>query len=289
MRQNDEYVSRVNKVQDYIDCNLSNDFSLIELSRVAQFSPYHFHRIFYMMTGETLFQYIQRVRLERAAGLLLSNRKKAITDIALECGFSNQASFAKAFKNYYKMSASRLRVNGITKSNTGKVLIETVCYNKPYKVEVKNIPDMRVIYVRHVGPYKQDSELFAKLFDKLYLWADKRSLIDSINTKWLTLFHDAPDITDDGRLRVSVCMTVDADINVSEDIGFLTIEGGKYAIGHFELSDDKYQAAWNAMFAEWLPQSGYQPADCPCFELYPQSSPQDSEKRVDIYIPIKPI
>jgi AraC family transcriptional regulator len=89
----DEYVMRINKVQDYIDANLSSELSLQQLSEVANFSPYHFHRIFTSIVKEPLFKYIQRLRLEKAVFLLITNRKKSIAEIALDCGFSSQACF----------------------------------------------------------------------------------------------------------------------------------------------------------------------------------------------------
>lgn len=311
---NEDYTSRINIVQDYIESNLLREFSLNELAKVANFSPYHFHRIFHAMTGETLFQYIQRIRLEKAAFLLLSNRKMSITDIALQYGFSNQASFAKAFKNRFNMSASKLRnmvessekEDFITKSNMGKVLDEVVCYNScvgsgqglnwndsgqiDYSVEIKNMSPMKVIYIRHTGPYKKDSALFQKLFGRLFHWAEEKRLIHETNTKWLTLCHDTPDITPDGKLRVSVCMTVDRDVDTLGEVGMMTIPGGKYAIGHFEIFEDQYQCAWNEMFSKWLPRSRYQPDDRLSFELYQNNSSGKSGKHiVDIYIPIRPL
>lgn len=308
----EEYVSRINKVQDYIENNISEEFSLIRLSEIANFSPYHFHRIFYSITGETLFQYIQRVRIEKAAVLLLKNKKVSIMEIALECGFSNQASFAKAFKNYFNLNASKFRneesieknINCKTESNLGKVLTKRVCYNNAeinkwcykgqedisYVVEVKKVTEIKVIYVRHTGPYKKDVQLFEKLFSKLSTWAAKRNLISSDETKWLILFHDTPDITEDNKLRISVCMTVSEEVKVDGEVGSLIIPEGKFAIGHFELKNDQYQAAWNAMFDDWFPVSGYQPDDGLSFELYPNVSPNNTKKQiVDIYIPVKPL
>lgn len=92
-----DYISRINIVQDYIESHLDEAFTLDKLSHIANFSSYHFHRIYSSITNETLFQYIQRVRLEKAAMLLKSNPKEPIIQIAIRCGFANQASFAKAF------------------------------------------------------------------------------------------------------------------------------------------------------------------------------------------------
>lgn len=311
----EEYLSRVNRVQDYIEANLSEEFSLLKLSQIANFSVYHFHRIFSSMTGEPLFQYIQRVRLEKAAFLLLADPKKPVTQIAMECGFSNQASFARAFKKYFDTSASQLRMeldnqkskNCKAESNTGKVSSEILLYNSiirkkqcrtgeirtdiPFSVEVKNIPEMHVVYVRYIGPYKKDAALFERLFKKLYKWAKARELIDFSQTKWLTLYHDNPELTDEHKLRISVCMTAPETVETDGEIGKLTIPGGKYAIGHFELGSDQYEDAWYALGGKWLPESGYQPDDRLSFELYPNNDENNSEEKhfVDIHIPIKPL
>ena len=208
------------------------------------------------------------------------------------------------------MSATRLRTGeNLNESNMGKVFPQSVCYNNmarrkhyrkgwefmgiPFNVQVKEVSSMNVIYVRHTGPYKKDAALFEKLFGKLFEWANSKGLIKPAETKWLTLYHDTPEITDHDKLRISVCMTVpeDADVDVDGEIGKMMIPGGKYAIGHFELDEKQYEGAWDAMFVEWLPESGYQPDDRLSFELYPDNQEEHpgGKHAVDIYVPIKPL
>jgi AraC family transcriptional regulator len=107
-----EYTYRINRVIDYLEANIDDDLSLETLSGVANFSKYHFHRIFRAMVGETLNQFIQRIRLEKAATQLKFNPKKSITEIAFDCGFSGSAAFARAFKDAFQMSASEWRSEG---------------------------------------------------------------------------------------------------------------------------------------------------------------------------------
>ena len=61
------------------------------------------------IVGETLNQFIQRIRLEKAASQLIDNPKKSITEIAFDCGFSGSATFARAFKESFGISASQYR------------------------------------------------------------------------------------------------------------------------------------------------------------------------------------
>ena len=65
-----EYEKRVNRVIDHIRAHLADELSLAALARVAAFSPFHFDRVFKAITGETLFGFIQRLRIERAANAL---------------------------------------------------------------------------------------------------------------------------------------------------------------------------------------------------------------------------
>ena len=83
-----EYKSRINRVIDYIDQNIDKSLTLDELAQVANFSKFHFNRIFHSFIGEALFQFIQRLRIEKAAYLLLTNPRNSITEIAYQCGFS---------------------------------------------------------------------------------------------------------------------------------------------------------------------------------------------------------
>ena len=101
-----EYVARINRVIDHIEANLGSTLALEDLAEVAAFSPYHFHRIFKSMVGENLGAFIRRRRVEKAASLLLSNPARPITQVALECGFSSPAAFARVFRESFGMSAS---------------------------------------------------------------------------------------------------------------------------------------------------------------------------------------
>ena len=92
-----EYLSRIHRAQDFIEKNLAQKLTLEEIAHAASFSPYHFHRIFSAITGETLYQFILRLRLEKAAGLLCQDVDRPVTDIALDVGFGSSATFARAF------------------------------------------------------------------------------------------------------------------------------------------------------------------------------------------------
>ncbi len=305
----DEYVARVNRVIDFIEMNIDGDLSLDLLSGVAGFSSFHFHRIFKAVVNEPLNKYIQRIRLEKAANQLSYYPGKSITDIAFDCGFSSSQFFARLFKEYFNQKPSEWRIEKNTINSKiihteSKILKDTgsplrYCSSTKCKedkvanveVEIVNIPDMTVAYVRNIGPYKGDIHLYDSLFSKLFKWAAPRNLLNFPETKVLSLYNDNPCITDESKLRVSACITVPADTKVSGPIGKLTITGGKYAAAHFELSGNEFESAWDSVYSEWLPESGYVPDDKPAFEVClndPHSHPE-GKHFVDICIPVKPL
>ena len=321
--QRDEYIFRVNRVIDYIETNIDKDLSLQDLARIANFSQFHFHRIFRAIVGETLNRFIQRMRVEKAATQLMANPKKSITEIAFDCGFSGSASFARAFRETFHMSASEWRAKEYlkdrkirkTNSKEGQTLgkirkdshvssyyIDSEIQNQTWrikmkeknqiKVEVKEMPELHVAYVRHIGPYKGNSELFEGLFDKLMKWAGPRDLLRFPETKVLAVYHDDPNITDEEKLRTSACITVPEDAHVEDEVGKMTVPGGKFAVARFELTgSEEYEEAWDIVYGGWLPESGYQPDNRLCYELY-QNDPKEHPEGihiVDICVPVKPL
>jgi AraC family transcriptional regulator len=106
-----EYAARFNRVVDHIQAQLAEPLDLETLAGVACFSPCHFHRLFHGWMGETIHDFIVRLRVERAAAQLAYDPAKSVTAIALDCGFSSSATFARAFKAFHGVSASEWRNN----------------------------------------------------------------------------------------------------------------------------------------------------------------------------------
>ncbi|HTP25877.1 MAG TPA: AraC family transcriptional regulator [Anaeromyxobacteraceae bacterium] len=317
-----EYLCRINRVMDHIQANLDGDLSLATLAKVACFSPYHFHRIFAALVGETLSQFIARLRVERAAARLVANPAASITEIALDCGYSSPAVFSRAFREAFDQSPSEWRTGGCQDRKMGKADrkegqpeskaskdFEVVSFHidprtnhptwrvnmnaskKEIDVQVKDLPEMQVAYLRHIGPYAGQGKLFEELFGKLMRWAGPRGLIRFPQTKLLSIYYDDPAVTDESRLRLDCGMTVPADAKPDGEIGRTTLPAGKYAVARFELRQDEYPEAWRLVMGGWFPESGYQPDDRPCFELYLNDPKQHPEGKsvVEICVPVRPM
>lgn len=299
----DEYLRRIHAVQDYIEENLDNALVLSELAEVAGFSKYHFHRIFRAMTRETLLQYVSRIKLERAAAYLRRAPDIPVTDIAYHFGFSDSAVFSRSFKNHYGVSPSAFRRKGSKNRKDGSPASQ---YNvgtrnqtigsdtmeiKANSVEMTAV-DLRVIYIRHTGRYQDLAAVIPGMLQRLFAFAAGQRLLGPEQAKILSVYHDNPEMTDETQLRVSLCMTIPKAAKVEEksDIGTMGISG-QYAVGHFELGQNEYAAAWQYMYGEWLPGSGYQPRDTFPFEVYVSDPSQNPGGRqlLDVYLPVEPL
>jgi AraC family transcriptional regulator len=309
-----EYVSRINKVLDYIQNNLDKDLTLESLSEVASFSPYHFHRIFKVMVGETINDYCNRIRLQKTAGMLLSYPDMSITEIALDCGFSSSSHFARSFKKHFQISATSFRKQKdsnsktnsnicITKSNTGKEILSDNYYfndeinnnlrKEKMNVEVKSLPGYHVAYVRVLEGYKH--EKIGKAFRKVFSWAGARDLFNE-KSLVIGISYDDPKITQLDKCRYDACITIPEGIKPEGEIGVKDIAPGKYAVYHVEgtLADganSDFMKYWEDLYRIWLPESGYQPDDRDCFEIYYEDPDQNPDRKfvADICMPIKPL
>lgn len=284
-----QYISRVNKVQDYINTNLNKELTLPELAAVAGFSEYHFHRIFSGIVNESLYKYINRQRLEKAANYLINYPEKSITDIAFDTGFSESSIFARSFKKTYGMNASSYRKNKTDISIKIPRLFDNQYDDINCSVDIVDIEEFDVAYLRYTGPYKNNQQTFINIIQQLRVWAEKRNLFNIENLKLFSIYHDNPEITENSKQRTTICIAIPKDTEVDDNIGKMLIASGTYAVGHFEILSEQFPAAWNYMFGKWMPSSGYQAADGFTFELY-KNNPLDHPKRisyVDIFVPVK--
>jgi len=300
-----QYLARIQRVQDHIENNLNEALTLPDLARVAAFSPYHFHRIFSAITGETPSKFVLRLRLERAASMLSHRPDVPVTNIALDNGFGDSAVFARAFRRQFGMSATdwRNRKDRKADGKDGHAASGGPSYDggmtnpnasssvTPTDVRVEAVETQTAAYVRHIGPYAADGALFESLFGQLMTWAGPRGLMQPPTTKMLTVYHDDPAVTDPDKLRISVGITVPAETAGSDTVGIMTLPPGQCVFARFELGVADYGAAWNWLYGTWLPDSGYQPDDRPGYELYLNNPEEHPEGKhiVELVVPVRPL
>ena len=292
------YRERILRVLVHIQGRLDEALSLDELARIAHFSPYHFHRVFRGMVGESLMEHVRRLRLERAADRL-KRTDQPVTRIAFDAGYEAHEAFTRAFRAMFGESPSRFRgihqpipypgcPSGVHFDPNGRVERFEPSHegNRAMEVKIKTIEPMRVAFVRHVGPYEQVGETW----NKLCAWAGPRGLFGP-QTVMLGICHDDPEVTPTDKIRYDACMTVDAPFEPEGEVGVQDIEGGEYAVVTHHGPYEKLSETYAQLCGQWLPSSGRELRSAPPFELY-HNSPHDTapdDLLTDIHLPLQPM
>ncbi|MEL7833516.1 AraC family transcriptional regulator [Fodinibius sp. Rm-B-1B1-1] len=291
-----DYISRINAVFDYIEKNLDRDLSLDELAEVSCFSKYHFSRIFTGTVGETPFEFIRRVRLEKAVSMLRFHRHKTVTEIAMDCGYSDLAVFSRTFTEFFGNSPTKVRENGFKKSNIDQ---EIDAHNMQFerelnknknleqlqRAEVLHLSEQTVAYIRYSGLYKKKRYLYEEYFNELLSWGNQQELVTPQDASLMAIYHDAPCVTGESKLRISFGLPVPADITTSGEIGKMNLPKGLFLKARFLIAPKNISVAWKWVYEYWFPRSGYRQADGLPFEVYSNFS-ENEETSVEIHVPL---
>jgi AraC family transcriptional regulator len=267
------YRERIIRTLVYIQEHLDEDLDLERLASVAAFSRFHFHRIFRGLTGETLKEHVRRLRLERAAQNL-KRLEEPITQIAFHAGFETHESFTRAFGDMFGIppSAYRAAHRPAPESASGTHLDDVSGYHLPgypdVAVEVKELPPMPVVFLRHVGPYNEVGATWGRLM----MWAGMRGLLGP-GMKLIGIVYDDPDVTPADKIRYDAAVTVSRPVQPEGDFGVMEIAGRRYAVATHKGPYEELGKAYQRIFGGWLPKSGYVVREMPAFELY-LNSPQ---------------
>jgi AraC family transcriptional regulator len=306
-----EYEKRVNRVIDHVRAHLPDNLTLGDLAGVAAFSPFHFHRVFKSITNETLSEFIQRTRLEKAARTLAGNPDEPVIGIALDNGFASAATFARAFRAQFGMTATQWRDGGYLRQRrrsieqrklgkpvrkAGKAVARTTGDKSAWidgatamTVEVKDMPAYHVAYMRYVGPYgdKGLPEHWARFVE----WMDRRGL-DVKERTTLGVAYDDPHVTAPDKCRYDACLVIPQDFQADRWVNIASLPGGRCAVTDFVGNPEDIMDAWDRLFSVWLPSSGYQPDDRPCVEVYRPEHSADRDARrfsCELWLPVKPL
>ena len=297
-----DYKARINRVFQYIEDNLDEQLSLQELAKIAHFSPFHFHRVFKLITSETLNEYVIRQRIEKSASVLLHRKNQSISEVADLHGFSNNTVFSRAFKQFYGVSPSEFQKQNLMKSSKIRQLNSKNCTPHPSReeylctidhlkkwlnmsaqIEIRTLPTIHLAFMNSIGELNLQNT-----YQKLLRWATPKGLLDKADTKVITIYHNSFKITAPNKVRMSACISTDMEFVPEGEVGKMSIEGGKHIVGYFEITPKEFEKAWTGMFL-WMNEKGYKKADKNPFEIYLNNFNEHPEgiAFVELCIPIE--
>jgi AraC family transcriptional regulator len=272
--RDNHYQQCINAAIDYIRQNLTGDLSLQTLADHAGFSRFHFHRIFSSLMGETLADFVARVRLERAVALMKADRALLVSDAAFAVGYTALASFSRAFRRRYGMNASvwdrreplKVRKNGQTLEGFPVYTEEMLSDLSPdLPVTVKPFPATSIAYIRVTNSYQPDRVMAA--VERLSAWVGARG-IDPLGCTAVGMSQDDPDVTPLELCEYDVCLSVPQDVRGSGEVQTRTLPACVLAAIHVQGDIFAVDRAWQFLYRFWLPRSRYLPDNLPAVEIY---------------------
>lgn len=329
MNHNPDHVKRVNEIVQYIREHSAERLTLDELARCSNFSKYHFSRIFSSVAGMTPMAYVNKVRLTLALQHLADPCcKRTVLEVSQLCGFESVTAFNAAFKKQFHTTPREARVKLVIEqdrnflqilSNTQEDLRAPSDYDGfsaqkhsrflrriwDMNISIKELPDYKVAYVRHVGSYLETY----KAWSVLGAWAREHQLTPDRHY-FIGISLDDPAVVEEEACRYDACVTLpdgftgssrgrttdqeqfqSQNDNGSGPVDYQTLPGGLYAVYSFYDTPDKLGIVYRSLFCEWLPGSNYEADERPCLEfcLNDPSSDPEGKCKVDLHIPVKEV
>src|SRR5688572_9976205 len=256
-----DYAERLERVFLWLADHLDDTLDLTRLADVACLSPYHFHRVYRAMQGETAADTVRRLRLHRAAVELITG-ELPIPRVARRAGYGSQEAFTRAFKAAYGVPPARYR-SSFVPAQTAHRLEDAMEATTTYEATIRTTPALRVAALAHRGEYQS----IGSTFERLMAMAGGQGLLGP-DTRTFGIYYDDPSATPVSGLRSDACVAIPEGRTPAGDLRLHEIRGGRYATLLYVGPYAELERPYKWLYGTWLAQSGEEPADAPTVEAY---------------------
>lgn len=280
------YTRRFDAVLAYIGANLEGDLSVKTLSRVANFSAFHFHRQFTAYVGVPVARYVQLMRLRRAAHRLAASGAYSVLDAALDAGFESPEAFSRAFRRDFGSSPSAFRRQPDWQAWNAVFAIPHFSRSITMQVRIVDFPAVRVAALEHRGPPAALDASVARFIE----WRLRSGQSPVASSRTFGIPCGNPDTTPPEDFRFAVCGEIDEAVAPNDyGVGELLIPAGRCVVVRHHGSPDHIGETIYPIYRDWLPASGEELRDHPLFFHYLSVHPQTplEQWQTDVYVPLK--
>lgn len=287
-----EIINGLNNAIEYIENNLDSTIEIDEIAKVAFTSRYHFQRMFHVLTGFTLGEYVRNRRLTLAAEELTSKDAK-VTDVAMKYGYESLDAFIKAFQRLHGVTPSKIKKGNVRIKAFPKlsfqILIKGECEMNYRMVEKEKFKVFGVNFETTIVDnvlYKDIPEFCDKI------WSDGThyKINEFLGYHKMNMLHGIHyDFNGDGCRKYMMGWEVpNKDIPNEYEIveipscTWAVFDGKGNNLNRFEISN-----LWRRIYLEWFPTSGFEQVEGPCMEKYFWDDNQYDNYSCEVWIPVK--
>lgn len=279
------YAVRIERVVKALHSAPDRIWRLEDMAAIACFSPWHFHRVYRAICGETPEETRRRLLLHRAAVELIEAARD-IAPIARRAGYRSVAAFTRAFAQAYGRPPVAYRMSRPPRflARGGVARPQTEENDAMYEITITQEPARRLVGLPHHGSYQE----IGQAFQRLCVIAHGLGL--DPDTPMIGLYYDDPDSVPTTQLRSFAALEIDAGVQASAPLELRATPGGPAVSIVHKGPYAELSSAYDWLYREWLPHSGREPGDAPCHEIYlndPRST-LASELLTRVVMPLKP-
>lgn len=261
----------VSEGMEYILQHLAENITLEDVAAHCHMSVSRLSTLFKEQTGESIYAFIKRLKLEQSAFRLKLETDKTITEIGETYGYS-ASNYSWAFRQQHKKTPSEFRMGMYDSLEDMEVIIEKM----DRKICFKTKPDYEVMYERYIGNYEDLKNNWCKFHEKYQ---------EDINedTIFFERTFDDPSITDKNHCIYDICMTTK---RLEKYENTCVLKGGKFAIYPFQgYIKDIYQIH-QQLLGIWFPAKHLELDVRYSYDQY-NLVREDGYMEFDICIPVK--
>lgn len=271
----------MNESIDYIMEHLEEDLSLDAVADHFYISKYHFSRIFKEETGESVYAFLKRCKIDQSAVDMKINPDKAITDIGLDYGYSS-SNYSSVFKKHHAASPTAFRQSISTQCTSVPFAPERIVSFKTAeeyasRIEIREFDDLFVLYERYIGTYADLEKNWYRFLDKYKAYINEKTILAE------RFFHD-PAVTGPTQCICDICMTVEQGCGLEP---VMRIKGGRWIVYRFDGEIKDIYETLQGIFTVWLPHSGYRMSRRYGINRYRRIDRDNHTVTMDLCIPIQ--
>lgn len=274
-----DYRAQLLRVTAHIHDHLAEPLDLAQLAVIADLSPFHWHRIYHALMGETVAATVRRLRLHQASGFL-AQTPLTVAEIARRCGYPNAQSFTRAFRQAFGQSPQ-----GWREARTGHLPWQAAEATRTdgWPVTVRYVPALDIAGLPHRGSYMRIGKAFETA--QIHFAAQGRMRSD---TRWMAQYLDDPFAYPESQLNSRAGFSLQPGTTVAAPLQHFTLGGTPCAVLRYRGPYPNMRDAYRWLYGTWLIASGHRLADQPVFEEY-LNNPRDTaaaDLLTDIFLPL---
>jgi AraC family transcriptional regulator len=282
-----EWLIRMKDAIDFMENTMTGKLNVEEIAKSVYSSPFHFQRMFHMLTGFTVAEYIRKRRLTLAAQELAVSSIKVL-DVALKYGYESPESFSKAFRKAHGISPSDARAPGAQLKAFPRISFHlTLKGDKEMDYKIMDKDAFEVIG-KSIQVTTKDGENFRRIPE---FWQQCHS--DGTTGGLLSLGgdHDLLGICLDmehSKEQFTYMIAVEHTAPGPENgLTVRTVPASTWAVfASIGPMPGAIQDVWKRIFQEWFPATGYEHTGGPELEVYPQGNAGSDDYRCEVWIPV---